>query len=358
MKIAVLFLLPLFVSPSLSAEGDETYSNPVLVETYSINRLNPAQYTGILGIGDPAVIFHGGKYYLYPTGDNHSYDVYISDDLVHWTKGPKVFQTNETGVWAPDVFFNSDDGMFYLYYTINGRIGVASANRPDGSFIDRGSLISNAIDAHMFRDDDGSYFLYYARYPEFAIFVQPMETPVRKKGEPIQVISPSEAWETTSVPITEAPWMLKYRSVYYLLYSGGSADSEHYAIGYASAKKPAGPFTKHRENPIMQKRDGIFGPGHASVTQDQEGNLWMVYHQQKDETRGWNRIICIDPLSFDEKGILSGEASRATPLPAPVTIRNPGETAGHEKTRAHQGNIMNATSSRVPGNNSLSPKYK
>jgi beta-xylosidase len=335
-KIAVLLPLLLF-SASLPMERDRTYSNPVLIETYAINRLNPARYTGTLGIGDPAVIFHEGKYYLYPTGDNHSYDVYISGDLIHWSKGPKVFQTTETGVWAPDVFFNRDDGMFYMYYTVNGQIGVAAADRPDGMFRSLGVLISNGIDAHMFRDDDGSYFLYYARYPEFGIFVQPMVSPVRKKGEAVQVISPSEEWEKTDVPITEAPWMLKYQGVYYLLYSGGSANSEHYAIGYATAKKPSGPFTKYHENPIIRKGDGVLGPGHASVTRDQEGKLWMVYHQQKDETRGWNRIICIDPLWFDEKGVLHGKASRATPRSAPMTSRKFGETTGGQRPKSHQG---------------------
>ena len=317
MIIAVL--LPLVFPAAPRAEGNTTYSNPVLVETHEINRPNPAPYIGTLGIGDPTVIYHGGRYYLYPTGDNYSYDVYISKDLVRWTRGPKVFQSSERGVWAPDVFFSKDEGMFYLFYTVNGRIGVAAAERPDGVFKDLGTLISNGIDAHLFRDDNGSYFLYYARYPDFAIFVQPMESPVRKKGAPVQLISPTEAWEKKDVPVTEAPWMIRHQGVYYLLYSGGSADSEDYAIGYATARHPLGPFTKYRGNPIIRKGDGIFGPGHVSVIRDQAGKLWMVYHQQKDKTRGWNRIICIDPLWFDGKGVLHGKPSRAAPRPVPVT---------------------------------------
>jgi len=313
----IVVLLPLFSPAPLRAEHNTTYSNPVLVETYAINRPNPAPYVGTLGIGDPTVIYHGGKYYLYPTGDNHSYDVFISNDLVHWTKGPKVFQSSETGVWAPDVFFSKDDNMFYLYYTVNGRIGVAAADHPDGVFKDRGDLISNGIDAHLFRDDDGSYFLYYARYPDFAIFVQPMESPLRKKGAAVQLISPSEGWEKKDRPVTEAPWMIRHQGVYYLLYSGGSADSEDYAIGYATAKHPLGPFTKYPGNPIIRKGEGILGPGHVSLIRDKAGKLWMVYHQQKDEKRGWNRIICIDPLWFDGEGVLHGKPSRATPQPAP-----------------------------------------
>ncbi len=317
LRIGLLFLLFLPLSPG--AEPGRTYSNPVLVETYAISRPKPAPYAGTLGIGDPTVIYHKGTYYLYPTGDNHSYDVYVSGDLVRWTKGPKVFQSSETGVWAPDVFFCTDDKMFYLYYTVNGRIGVAAADRPDGVFRDRGTLISSAIDAHLFRDGDGSYYLYYTRYPEFAIVVQPMDSPVQKKGAPVQLISPSDAWEMKDRAVIEAPWMIKHQGVYYLVYSGGSADSEDYAIGYATAPHPTGPFTKYRGNPVIRKGNGIFGPGHVSVIQDKAGKLWMVYHQQKNATRGWNRIICIDPIWFDKKGILHGEASRATPQPAPVT---------------------------------------
>lgn len=321
MMIAVL--LPLLFPASLRAERNTTYCNPVLVETYEINRPKPAPYSGRLGIGDPAVIYRRGRYYLYPTGDNHSYDVYISDDLVHWEKGPKVFQSSEPGLWAPDVFFSKDDNMFYLYYTVSGRIGVAEADRPDGVFRDRGTLIRNGIDAHLFRDDDGSYFLYYARYPDFAIFVQPMESPLQKKGPPVELISPTEAWEKKDLPVTEAPWMIRHQGVYYLLYSGGSADSEDYAIGYATAARPMGPFIKYSGNPIIHKGEGVFGPGHLSVISDQAGKLWMVYHQQKDETRGWSRIICIDPLWFDSKGVLHGKASRATPRPAPDTTFKP-----------------------------------
>jgi beta-xylosidase len=296
-----------------------TYANPVLVETHEIRRGNPTPYVGTLGIGDPGVLHYGDKYYLYPTGDNHSYDVYVSDDLVHWAKGPKVFQSGERGVWAPDVFFSSADAAFYLYYTVDGRVGVAASDRPDGVFADRGSLIANGIDAHLFRDDDGALYLYYAQYPRFAIFVQPMQSPVRKEGAPVELVAPAEAWEVRDVPVTEAPWMIKHEGVYYLLYSGGSADTEHYAIGYATAKSPLGPFTKYRGNPIVHAGDGIFGPGHLAVIRDEAEEFWMIYHQQKDATRGWNRIICLDPLWFDGEGVLHGRASRGLTRPAPVT---------------------------------------
>jgi len=307
-----------------TAHAADTYSNPVLVEMFPMPGAmadNPSlpHTRELMGIGDPAVIFHEGTYYLYATGDNHSYDVYRSSDLIVWDKGPKVFQSAEPGVWAPDVFYNAGERKFYLYYTVNRRVGVAVSDRPDGSFTDLGSLVPHAIDAHLFRDDDGTYYLYYAEYPAFRISVQPMESPTRKRGEPVRLIQPAEPWEKKGHPVTEAPWMLKHHGTYYLLYSGSGANTADYAIGYATAKSPVGPFAKFSGNPIVKRGTGIFGPGHCSITMDRGGNLWMVYHQKTDAVKGWNRIICLDPLWFDEHGILHGRATRAKPEPAPDT---------------------------------------
>ena len=125
---AALLLLTVLILAATDTRKSKTYTNPVLVETFLIKRDEPDNFKGILGIGDPAVLFHEGIYYLYPTGDNHGYDVYISADLVNWRKGPRVFQTAGRGVWAPDVFYDEEDRLFYLYYTMNGHIGVARAD--------------------------------------------------------------------------------------------------------------------------------------------------------------------------------------------------------------------------------------
>jgi hypothetical protein len=43
-----------------------------------------------MDLADPALIRFEGRYYLYPTneaGGTLGFDVYLSDDLVHWTQG-------------------------------------------------------------------------------------------------------------------------------------------------------------------------------------------------------------------------------------------------------------------------------
>ncbi|MBT3200658.1 MAG: family 43 glycosylhydrolase [Phycisphaerales bacterium] len=284
-----------------------TYVNPVIDE---------------IGPADPHVILFEGKYYLYPTGDNWSYHVYTSSDLVHWTKGPQVFKPGVKNVWAPDVFYNPADKKFYLYYTVNMTIGVAVANKPDGKFVDRGVLFKSAIDAHMFRDDDGKLYLYYVRRPGFRICVQRMKTPLQKAPDkPIQIIKPTEPWEKKRGAVTEGPWMLKRNKTYYMMYSGTGANSLDYAVGYATSKSPTGPFVKHPGNPIIKRGGGALGPGHGCVVKDAAGKLWHVYHQQKDGSKPWNRFLCIDPLWFDAKGVLHGKATRGTQQPAPATQR-------------------------------------
>lgn len=286
-----------------------TYRNPI------IDRLGPA---------DPTVIRHDGQYYLYPTLDGKGYDVFVSDDLVHWEQKPKCFTDPRGGVWAPDVFHHEKgDGKFYLYYTVNKpgggkQIGVAVADGPLGPFKDRGNLVDRSIDAHLFRDDDGALYLYYVEIEGgFKIKVQPMADPLTKKGEPTEVIRPTVAWERKQVAVTEGPWMLKHKGLYYLMYSGSGADGPDYGIGYATSKSPQGPFTKHAGNPIAQRGNGVLGPGHHCVVTGPDGKLWMVYHQKKGDKIGWDRFLTIDPMWFDVQGVIHVKTTRGTDEPAP-----------------------------------------
>ena len=174
---------------------------------------------------------------------------------------------------------------------------------------------------------EGKYYLYYAQLPGFRIHVQRMKRPLQKAGKPIQIIRPTEPWEKKRGAVTEGPWMLKHNKTYYLLYSGTGANSLDYAVGYATAQSPAGPFVKYADNPIVKRGKGALGPGHGCVVKDAKGKLWHVYHQQKDGSKPWNRFLCIDPLWFDAKGVLHGKATRGTPQPAPATARKkPGNT--------------------------------
>ncbi len=307
MRSYALLVAALMAAVAAGAAAAGTYRNPI------IERLGPA---------DPHVIRHEGTYYLYPTTDSRGYDVFVSKDLVHWEQKPKVFTDARGGVWAPDVWRNSKgDGKFYLYYTVGrGRkeIGAAVADGPLGPFADKGKLADNAIDAHMFQDDDGKLYLYYVSLAGgFKILAQPMSDPLSKRGEPKEVIRPTEAWEKVSGEVTEGPFVLKRKGIYYLMYSGTGADSPDYGIGYATAKSPMGPFAKHAGNPIAHRGGNVLGPGHHCVIAAPDAKLWMIYHQKSGAGKGWDRFLAIDPLWFDDQGVMHVKTTRGTDEPAP-----------------------------------------
>lgn len=293
---------------------NKTYSNPLKLDT---------------GLADPDVIKVDGKYYLYGTSHTRGFDVYVSEDLVNWTNKGLAFDDPRRGAWAPEVWHNKrGDGKFYLYYTDNlpnvpvaplaKQIGVAVADSPLGPFADKHALESESIDAELFQDDDGKLYLYYVKLTGgFKIMAQEMSDPLTKKGEPVKVIHPTEPWEKASGEVTEGPLILKRNGTYYMMYSGSGADSPVYAIGYATSKSPMGPFVKYAGNPIVKRTDKIFGPGHHAVIEGPDNKLWLVYHQKKYDNIGWSRFLAIDPLWFDDKGVIHAKISRETELPAP-----------------------------------------
>jgi beta-xylosidase len=242
-----------------------------------------------------------------------------------------VFDDPRGGAWAPDVFHHArGDRKFYLYYTDNDpevprqdgpfdkQIGVAVADKPLGPFVDKRSLVKGAIDAHMFQDDDDRLYLYYANIEGgFKIFVQPMSDPLTPQGERTEILHPTEPWETAAGEVTEGPFIIKRDGVYYLMYSGSGADSPHYAIGYATSKSPTGPFNKHPGNPIAKRTDEVIGPGHHCVVTGPDGKLWMIYHQKYRDNTSFRRFVALDPLWFDDEGVIHAAVTRGFDQPAP-----------------------------------------
>ena len=314
----ILILAGLAALPSARAAqtnaAARTYRNPLMPDRE---------------LADPFVLRLNGKYYLYPTSDSKGIEVFVSDDLVHWERKARAFKDPQGGDWAPEVFYNKrGDGKFYLYYTdninktghglTNKQIGVAVADDPLGPFTDKGALAEDAIDADLFQDDDGKLYLYYVEIAHgFKIFVQPMSDPLTKSGERKVLIHPTEEWEKKDGEVTEGPFMVKHDGTYYLMYSGTGANSPNYGIGYATSKSPTGPFEKYAGNPIAHRGGKVVGPGHHCVIEGPDGKLWLVYHQKWDADINFNRFLAIDPLWFDDQGVMHAKVSRDTDEPGP-----------------------------------------
>ena len=78
---------------------------------------------------DPAVIYvddedseYNGQYLLFGTGSTYDYTCYSSYDLVNWTYCSQAFTPNSASwgrdtLWAPEVIYDADTDLYYLFYS-------------------------------------------------------------------------------------------------------------------------------------------------------------------------------------------------------------------------------------------------
>lgn len=252
-------------------------------------------------LADPTIFYANNTYYLYGTGGDVSrgFLVYTSSDMKTW-KGPmgktegyalvKGDAYGSSGFWAPQVFRYKN--KFYMAYTANENIAVAESDDPLGPFkqqsIAKISGDGKQIDPFVFIDSDGSKYLYHVRLTSGnRIFVAKMKDDLSdiENETAKECISGEAPWENTAGtkwPVTEGPTVMKYNGLYYLFYSANDFRNIDYAVGYATAKSPYGPWIKYDKNPIISRHNiGINGTGHGDFIKDKSGKLYYVFHTHR-----------------------------------------------------------------------------
>jgi len=339
-----------------------------------------------VSFGDPYVLYDAASklYYMYGTGGGakDGFAAYSSPDLANWKKEGQVFYSNTPeswGIgdfWAPEVY--AVKGKYYLFYSAqwrenptqeleNFRIGVAVADKPTGPFVN----ISNKpvfdpgypiIDANVYFDkQNGKAYLYYSRccykhpvkseiadwalqnnlFQEieeswvYGVELKPdfsgvIGEPVLLLRPPVTRNDPQSEWESRSVTAkevnrrwTEGSYTFKHGATYYMMYSANHFGGENYAVGYATAKSPLGPYTKADNNPVLQKNTGkggeVTGTGHNSVAYSPDGKqLYCVYHG-RTKASGLERVVFIDKMEIQPNGKLVVDGPTTTPNRLPLT---------------------------------------
>lgn len=280
---------------------------------------------------DPDTAIYEGEYWVFPTPsyayEEQTYlDAFSSPDLVHWTKHPNILTIKDVAwankaVWAPAPVFRN--GKYYLYFGANdiqesealqgliGGIGVASSDRPEGPYVDAigKPLIGNysngaqPIDQDVFIDDkDGQAYIYYGGH-SFAN--------VAKLNEDMISLGQFEDGTTfreiTPVNYVEGPQMLKRNGKYYLMWSEGGWTGPDYAVSYAMADSPLGPFLGVEGTRILQQDSAVArGSGHNGVIHIPNTDIYyIVYHRRPlSDTNGNHRALCYDCMYFNEDGTI------------------------------------------------------
>lgn len=299
---------------------------------------------------DPSAHVFDGRIYVYPS---HDYEAGIpQDDLgSHFAmRDYHVFSMDAVGgpvtdhgvvldiddvpwagrqMWAPDAA--EKDGRYFFYFPAKDkqdvfRIGVATGDNPAGPFTAQPEPIAGSfsIDPAVFRDDDGSFYMYFGGiwggqlqrwasgsyqpedvYPadeapaltakvarlsdDMLGFAEPLRDVVivDEQGEPLRAGDNARRF-------FEASWLHKYDGTYYFSYSTGDT---HF-IAYATGTSPYGPFTYR--GVVLEPVLGW--TNHHSIV-DIDGQWYLFYHDtQVSGGQTHLRNIKVVPLTHRPDG--------------------------------------------------------
>ncbi|RDW73432.1 endo-1,4-beta-xylanase-4 [Coleophoma cylindrospora] len=271
---------------------------------------------------DPNIAVFNQTYYIYPTtdgvpnwGGNVLY-VWKSLDLVNWSRSAQPLLTLDGvngnvpwangNAWAPTIA--ERDGKYYLYFSGNNptynikTIGAAVASSPEGPFTAQpmAMILNNetvtagqAIDPDAFVDPvSGKYYLIWGNGNPLAA----------ELNDDMVSINWDTALEMQGlVDFREGMFLVYRQGLYHLTYSIDDTGSPNYRVGYATSEAPTGPWTY--QGVILQKdvSQGILATGHNSMISVPGTDDWYIaYHRFAiPNGSGYQRETTIDKVTFD-----------------------------------------------------------
>jgi beta-xylosidase len=311
-----------------------TYTNPV----YDAYFADPFawQHEGVYYAVGTGATEAGG--HVDETGQTRVFPLLRSDDFVNWRFVHRALVRPDPALgedfWAPEVAYH--DGRFYLYYSVghgdkDHQLRVATSDRPEGPYQDTGTPLTDlktcpfAIDAHPFRDEDGQWYLFYARdYLDLTgqmrvgtgVAVDRLEGMTRLAGQEQTVLRARSDWQRFLADrlmygqiydwhTVEGPCVVKREGRYYCLYSGGRWETENYGVDYGIAESVMGPYSDagNESGPrVLRSVPGqVLGPGHNSLVRGPDGQPeYIVYHAWDPE--GKARRMFLDRLLWTPDG--------------------------------------------------------
>ncbi|MCW3804478.1 glycoside hydrolase family 43 protein [Plebeiibacterium marinum] len=282
-------------------------------------------------LGDPFIMLYEDTYYAYGTYSANGIAVYASDDLLTW-KVPEEAKyglaLNKNDVWADRWFWAPEvyhvNGKFYMYYSADEHICVATSDSPCGPF--KQDVLKpmiegeKCIDNSLFIDDDGTPYLTFVRFNDGNnIWIAEMENDLKtiKMGTMTKCLNVSQQWEQVWPRVNEGSFITKHNGIYYMTYSANSYESQFYGVGFATATNIMGPWVKYENNPVFQMPGELVGVGHSAMFTDKEGNLCKVFHAHNSKTAIHPRQMYVTTVGFENMGgtdVMTIDSDYITPL--------------------------------------------
>ncbi|MCD0447126.1 family 43 glycosylhydrolase [Glycomyces sp. A-F 0318] len=234
----------------------------------------PPNLSGSLGAHDPALWAGctGEPWFVYATGDGRfgggTPPIFRSTNGgqtwqnvgTMWNSKPAWTTQQIQGVdnlWAPEIFYDEGQGLYYLYYTAStfgsqrSAIGLATSptldpSAPGYGWTDRGAVFQsyegdayNAIDPNIIVDEAGRHWMAFGSWWQ-GIHIVELDWP---SGKPASGAAPIRL--ATKGGGIEAPSMMRHGDYYYLFTSIGTCcagANSTYQITVGRSTSPTGPF--------------------------------------------------------------------------------------------------------------------
>ncbi len=232
-------------------------------------------------------------------------------------------------LWAPDAA--ESKGTYYLYFPAKDkdgvfRIGVASSSKPGGPFKAEKDYMkgSFSIDPCVFKDKDGSYYLYFGGIwggqlqrwksgsysatdesqpangqPALMAKVARLDANMKQLAEAprnVQIVDENGKIllsEDHDRRFFEAAFVHQYQGKYYFSYSTGDTHN----IAYATGTSPYGPFTY--QGVILKPVKGW--TNHHSIV-EQNGKWYLYYHDVEISGKTHLRNVKVTELKYRPDG--------------------------------------------------------
>jgi len=307
---------------------------------------------------DPSVLYAEGRYHAYSTTSSgaspRNVQVMTSTDLHQWSGladampvPPSWSRSLEAGgaFWAPTVARFGDRYVLYVA-AMHGStssddpgwcIAYATSADADGPFTPgprpllcqvmkqtARSRVSTTppgpgrgvIDPQVFVAPDGATYLHFKAldtpYQLAGVGLTADGTAIRTDAYGlVNVAAKASVWEYSGAAdhrftILENPAMdlnptspASHR--FYLYYSGNDWRTASYATGVATCAAPLGPcFRATADEPWMERRGSVGGPGGLSLFTTAGGRRWVAYHSwERGQPTTNGRRLHVEPLGYD-----------------------------------------------------------
>lgn len=297
------------------------------------------------GIRDAQIFRFDGQWYMiggtppFWEGVTPGVRLLTSDNLTTWRDPKMILERKDMApdawyrdrFWAPEI--HRIAGLWYLMVNCRnedpqykarhgGLVAVSEDLYGPYDILTKEEPLMYGNDLSFFEDDDGQTYAFWNKHKT----IQGGRLDVRRDraiilGTPWDCFYTGGhlAWDSVGI---EGPYVIKRNGIYYMFYSSWSRG---YEIGYATAHRPQGPWTKHSGNPVYgaqstnaTKKWGIpftgdpdtpfRAVGHNEVFTGPDGNLWISCHgimkgdpnDHNDEIPG----LVIDPIRFEGDDIV------------------------------------------------------